>query len=192
MWYMEEQVQSGHSASMRFPSGQEEERQRIIHELHVGVVRALSTFVSELERFRMRYPALHGEASLAMSANLETWQELIRVYLLAIACMLGNGTWLDRGMPLPHIAGDATPVGQRQMAVREANYGYAKLTTREREMLLLVARGLVAKEIARMLAVSEKTVRNHLRSIYRKLALYDRVQIAVYALKNGLVDINSV
>lgn len=63
------------------------------------------------------------------------------------------------------------------------------LTARELEMLRLIAKGMLAKEIARALAVSEKTVRNHLSSIYRKLDIYDRAQAVVYAMKNGLVDL---
>ncbi len=66
------------------------------------------------------------------------------------------------------------------------------LTSREREMVILVARGMVVKEIASSLQVSEKTVRNHMSSIYRKLAIYDRTQLVIYALKKGLVDINSL
>lgn len=66
------------------------------------------------------------------------------------------------------------------------------LTPREREMLILVARGMVVKEIAHSLQISEKTVRNHISSIYRKLAVYDRSQLVIYALKNGLVNIDTL
>ncbi len=66
------------------------------------------------------------------------------------------------------------------------------LTTREREMVILIARGMVVKEIARLLNVSEKTVRNHLSNIYRKLAVYDRSQVVIYALKKGLIDLQSL
>ena len=43
--------------------------------------------------------------------------------------------------------------------------------------------------IARTLEISEKTVRNHISSIYRKLDIYDRSQVVIYAMKKGLVDI---
>jgi len=66
------------------------------------------------------------------------------------------------------------------------------LTPRERETLILVARGMVVKEIAYSLQVSEKTVRNHISSIYRKLAVYDRSQLVIYALKKGLVNIDTL
>ena len=66
---------------------------------------------------------------------------------------------------------------------------YNGLTAREMEMLVLIARGMIAKEIARTLAISEKTVRNHISSIYRKLDIYDRSQVVIYAMKKGLIDI---
>lgn len=62
------------------------------------------------------------------------------------------------------------------------------LTPREMELITLMVRGMMVKEIARTLLVSEKTVRNHLSNIYRKCGVYDRVQVVLYALKTGLVD----
>ena len=64
------------------------------------------------------------------------------------------------------------------------------LTAREMQMIVLIARGMVAKEIARSLAISEKTVRNHISSIYRKLEIYDRSQVVIYAMKKGLIDLD--
>lgn len=69
----------------------------------------------------------------------------------------------------------------------ERNRVYDGLTPRELQMLAMIARGLVAKEIARELRISEKTVRNHISSIYRKLDIFDRSRIVLYAIKKGLV-----
>lgn len=63
------------------------------------------------------------------------------------------------------------------------------LTPRELQLLTLVGQGQVAKEIARQLCISEKTVRNHLSHIYSKLGLVDRYQVALYAIKKGLVAV---
>ncbi len=60
------------------------------------------------------------------------------------------------------------------------------------QTLVMVGRGMVAKEIARALGISEKTVRNHISNIYRKLGIYDRSQMVIYAMKNGLVDLQDV
>ena len=65
------------------------------------------------------------------------------------------------------------------------------LTDREVEVLRLVAQGLSNQEIARTLTISERTVGNHIGSILRKLHLANRTQAALYALKRGLVDINT-
>lgn len=59
------------------------------------------------------------------------------------------------------------------------------LTNREREVLSLVAKGLSNAEIAKSLYISEKTVKNHLSNIFRKLNVEDRTQAAVYAVKHG-------
>lgn len=70
---------------------------------------------------------------------------------------------------------------------RERNSAYDGLTPRELQMLAMIARGFMAKEIAHELKVSEKTVRNHISNIYRKLGIFDRSQAVLYAIKKGLV-----
>jgi len=60
------------------------------------------------------------------------------------------------------------------------------LTAREVEVLDLIADGLLNKEIAKKLYISEKTVKNHVSSIFRKLNVSDRTQAAIYAFKNNL------
>lgn len=61
-----------------------------------------------------------------------------------------------------------------------------KLTAREREAMVCVARGESNKEIARTLNVAESTVKIHVQNILKKLSLSSRVQIAVYAVERGL------
>jgi len=60
------------------------------------------------------------------------------------------------------------------------------LTARELEVLEHVARGRSNKEIAAALAITENTVKNHLKNILEKLHLENRVQAATYALRQGL------
>ena len=64
------------------------------------------------------------------------------------------------------------------------------LTDREVEVLKLVAQGFTNQEIADRLTLSEWTVRTHMRNILDKLHLANRTQAALYALKEGLADLN--
>jgi two-component system, NarL family, response regulator LiaR len=64
------------------------------------------------------------------------------------------------------------------------------LTEREVEVLRLVAQGRSNQEIARMLVVSEATVRTHVSSILSKLHLASRTQAALYALREGLASLD--
>ncbi|HHV92950.1 MAG TPA: response regulator transcription factor [Firmicutes bacterium] len=61
-----------------------------------------------------------------------------------------------------------------------------RLTSREREILECIVGGQSNKEIAATLLISEKTVKNHVSNILRKLELADRTQAAIYALKRGV------
>jgi NarL family two-component system response regulator LiaR len=63
----------------------------------------------------------------------------------------------------------------------------SKLTGREMEVIRLVARGKSNREIAAVLVISEKTAKSHISNILGKLGLEDRTQMAVYAVKTGLV-----
>ncbi|AFV10780.1 transcriptional regulatory protein DegU [Thermacetogenium phaeum DSM 12270] len=67
--------------------------------------------------------------------------------------------------------------------------GIAALTAREKEVLALIARGESNRNIARRLFISEKTVKNHVTSIFRKLRVEDRTQAAIYAIKRNMVKI---
>lgn len=67
--------------------------------------------------------------------------------------------------------------------------GAASLTEREKEILTHLARGVSATdELAEILFISQKTVKNHLASIFQKLAVSDRTQAAVEAIRLGLAD----
>lgn len=72
---------------------------------------------------------------------------------------------------------------------KEARNGSSagKLSPREREIIVMLARGASNKEIARKLDLAESTVKIHVQGILRKLNLASRVQAAVYAVEHGLV-----
>jgi DNA-binding NarL/FixJ family response regulator len=62
------------------------------------------------------------------------------------------------------------------------------LTKRELDIVTAFARGRGNKQIARDLSISEKTVRNHVSNIYKKLHVYDRTQAVLYAIREGLIE----
>lgn len=61
------------------------------------------------------------------------------------------------------------------------------LTAREKEVVKYISEGMSNSEIAETLSISEKTVKNHVSNILRKLKLTDRTQVAIFAIKNRLV-----
>jgi len=74
-----------------------------------------------------------------------------------------------------------------QPAPDAADDRLARLTSREREVLTMIARGLANTEIARTLVVSEATVKTHVGRIFTKLGARDRAQAVIAAYETGLV-----
>ncbi len=83
--------------------------------------------------------------------------------------------------PGPTVVSALAPVSEAK-----ADPGIDKLSAREREILVLIARGGSNKQIARDLDIAETTVKIHVQHILRKLNLSSRVQAAVYAAGHGL------
>lgn len=63
------------------------------------------------------------------------------------------------------------------------------LTRREREILVLITKGKLNKEIANELNITERTVKNHIANLFKKINVYDRTQAAVYAIKCGIYSL---
>lgn len=79
------------------------------------------------------------------------------------------------------------PQLQAEVAAQWGSSESRPLTTREAEIVRLVAVGLRNAEIGARLSISEATVKTHLNNVFAKLELRDRVGLAVYALRHGLV-----
>lgn len=78
------------------------------------------------------------------------------------------------------LSGNETKIKKRIVSVHN-------LSERELTVLGLVATGRTNKEIAITLKISEKTVKNHIRNIFRKLNVSDRTEAAIFALKEGFL-----
>lgn len=64
-----------------------------------------------------------------------------------------------------------------------------QLTKRELEVLIKVANGMFNKEIAISLNISERTVKNHISNIFKKIQVSDRTQAAVFAIRNDIIKV---
>jgi DNA-binding NarL/FixJ family response regulator len=67
---------------------------------------------------------------------------------------------------------------------------FMPLSSREMDILQLITRGMSNRQVALELGISHQTVKNHMTSILRKLAVNDRTQAAVYALRKGWIRLN--
>lgn len=79
----------------------------------------------------------------------------------------------------------------REGELRSAVEPYQSLTAREQEVLRLLAEGLSARDAAKRLFVSPKTVENHRTNLMRKLGLQNTVELVRYAARIGLIDLDS-
>ncbi|HHW61867.1 MAG TPA: response regulator transcription factor [Syntrophomonadaceae bacterium] len=75
----------------------------------------------------------------------------------------------------------------KELTSSETKKEEVKLTRREKDVLGMLVKGYSNRDIAEKMFISEKTVKNHMTSIFRKLGVKDRTQAALYALKNNLV-----
>lgn len=107
----------------------------------------------------------------------------------AIEKVHAGEVWIDRTM----IANVLTQLSRSRLDDQEDPelLRIASLSEREREVISLIGKGLKNKEIASRLSISEITVRHHLSSIYSKLDVADRLELTIYAYRNGLADLPS-
>jgi DNA-binding NarL/FixJ family response regulator len=82
------------------------------------------------------------------------------------------------------------PAGIREAfrAGREHKIGEARLSKRESELLPLLARGLTLREAAERMTVSYKTADSYRTNLLRKLRVRDRVELARYAIRQGIIE----
>jgi DNA-binding NarL/FixJ family response regulator len=110
--------------------------------------------------------------------------------LVTIIRRVGQGEYLinDKVFSKPAVASRVLKEF-RELAVygQEAQPIFAPLSPREVEILDNIAQGMTNKQVAYALSISEQTVKNHMSSILRKLAVNDRTQAVVYAMRQGWI-----
>jgi two-component system NarL family response regulator len=140
---------------------------------HVGVI-----FVTMSQEDELVFRGLQagGRGYLLKDADPETM-------LRAIRAVAHGESLLGPAIAEKVMRQFAAPPAQQAPLVDE-------LTPRELEVLTLIAEGMRNKEIAAVLHISEKTVKNHINNIFSKLHLYDRSQAMLYAIRKGLVQVS--
>src|SRR5258705_426975 len=110
-------------------------------------------------------------------------EERIRVLLADDPDILAGGLRALLEVAGDIAAADVMPEAQQDQAAR-----YEKLSSREREVLQLVAEGWTNQDIANHLGLSIKTVQSHRAAVMDKLELRDVTHLVRYAVRHGLVD----
>ncbi len=133
------------------------------------------------------FHAIRVGASAYSTKDVESEQLISLIRKVARGEYLINENVLSR----PFVASRVLDQFRELSQIDEPAEGvFSPLTPREIEILDCVAQGNSNKEIARILKISDQTVKNHITSILRKLAVNDRTQAVIYALRHGWITLD--
>jgi len=132
----------------------------------------------------VREAELHRRAIRLGAVGIIMKEQAGEVLVKAIRKVYDGEVWIDRGTTAV-LFQEMRHGSEGQRLDTEASR-IASLTHREREVVALIAQGFGTARIAKDLFISEKTVRNHLASIFDKLMVSDRLELAIYAVRHGL------
>jgi len=148
------------------------ELHRITPEAHVIVLTGMRDYGS------------HRRAVCLGVMGLVRKEQASEVLLQAIAKVYAGEVWLERTL-VADVLGEITRGRPVQPADPEA-VKIATLTPREHEVIALVGQGLKNRQIAGHLCIAEATIRHHLRSIFAKLNVLNRLELVIYAYRHSL------
>jgi DNA-binding NarL/FixJ family response regulator len=147
----------------------------------------LVVIMTRIEDDEHLFQAISSGAAAYLSKEIEA-EDLART-LRRVA----GGEYLinDSVLSRPHVASRVLHQFQELSVIDESADGvFSPLTPREIEILDYVAQGNSNKEIAYQLHISDQTVKNHITSILRKLAVNDRTQAVIFALRHGWIKLD--
>lgn len=127
-------------------------------------------------------PEMHRRSVLLGSMGVVLKSQASDVLLRAIEMVHHGEMWLDQAT----MTNVLTALSAANKAEGEDAAKIATLTRREKEIILLVGEGLRNRQVAERLFISEITVRHHLTSIFGKLGVSNRLDLAVYAYRHDL------
>ncbi|HEU5328160.1 MAG: response regulator [Thermomicrobiales bacterium] len=130
--------------------------------------------------------------AIRVGASAYAIKDIAAQDLISLIRRVGRGEYLinENVLSRPFVASKVLDQFRELATLDEASDAvFSPLTPREVEILDCVARGNSNKEIARLLSISDQTVKNHITSILRKLAVNDRTQAVIYALRHGWIKL---
>lgn len=101
----------------------------------------------------------------------------VETLMEAVRSVAAGNVWLPPGV-------------QGELAARLRHPTSTPLSQREEEVVRLVALGLRNAEVAKKLFISEQTVKSHLNNVFQKLDIQDRVELTIFAIRNGIIGVH--
>lgn len=129
-------------------------------------------------------PSAHYEAIRMGALGLVEKRQAATVLIKAIERVAAGLAWLDPNLATMLVSGLAQTNNNAQVDPEAAKI--TTLTDREHEVIALICKGLQNRAIGAQLSISETTVRHHLTSIFAKLGVETRLELVIYAYRNGL------
>lgn len=131
----------------------------------------------------------HASARLLVLTTFDTDEEVARVVKAGAAgYLLKDAARDDLLDSIRKVSAGETCIPPALVAKLTASLSAEKLTTREHDVLALLAHGHSNKEIASQLSISETTVKSHLRSVFTKLCVVSRTEAIAVAGRRGLIS----
>ena len=147
---------------------------------HVGIL----LFSSAMDGMQV-VKAIRAGVAAYLPRNI-TWPDLLEILHQV---RRGEYPINELVLSLPEVAAQVLQAFRAMVVDEDTQSIYSPLSPRELEVLELVAAGRTNKEIAVRLDISNQTVKNHVSSILRKLAVNDRTQAVVYAMRRGWIKV---
>ena len=132
----------------------------------------------------VRDPETHNQAVRLGALGVVLKSKATETLIKAIRKVQEGEVWLERATMANLVASITQPKKIDPEAAK-----IATLTDRERDVITLIGEGLKNEQIAGRLFISEKTVRNHLTTIYDKLGVPSRLELMIYAYRYGLAKL---
>ena len=154
----------------------------LLPELHAAAPDAHVVVLTGVRDVQMHRRAVHlGAVGLVLKERAP------EVLLEAIARVAAGEVWLEN-LLVASVLSEMTRRPPPSQPLDPEKIKIKALTVREREIITLIGQGCRNQTIADRLCISEATVRHHLTSIYHKLAVGDRLELAIYAYRHGLAS----